>query len=446
MSPSIILTDPCAFCCTTSTAYIPLFSSVPEYSTGAISLDEFLDQRTNDPTNHYVIGNEAGDADSIISAVTLAYIESVQETTESTPIVSIPKADLASQRPEVKLLLELAGICNATSKLIFVDDPLIENDNAAYKVTLVDHNVLEEKFQGKKWTVVEIVDHHFDEGYYEKTCSGAARNIAFDHGKALVASACTLVAERLNNEFTPPYPPSVALLLLSVILLDSVNLSPEVGKVTQRDRDAVADLLENTDWHDLPMESQIKLGITSSSAFVPDTDDIFKLLQDAKYNIKFWKSLSVRDCLRYDYKDFSYKSNMFGVSTVLMRLEDFFRKENVTTGIIQYMDEEVGVDFLGIMFAYQVDGELFRQLAFCGRSGFPLDAVDSFLKRTGYYRHPLDLKAIADKSLPTSSNELSLQYFDQRNVKPSRKQIGPFLVEFFEQSTASIDELDLKGS
>ena len=52
---------------------------------------------------------------SLLQAITLAYVESTQEETESTPIVSIPRADLATQRPEVSLLMEIAGIVNASS-------------------------------------------------------------------------------------------------------------------------------------------------------------------------------------------------------------------------------------------------------------------------------------------------------------------------------------------
>lgn len=401
-------------------------------------MNEFLEQRKKHPTNHFVIGNEAGDADSIISALTLAYIESTQEMIESTPIVSIPKADLSSQRPDVKLLLELAGIRNATNELIFVDDFLINHDANTASVSLVDHNAIEEKFQGKNWTVVEIVDHHCDQGYYETTCSGHARTIAFADGKALVASACTLVAERLSKVCNPLYPASVGLLLLGVILLDSVNLADDVGKVTQRDRDAVASLLENTDWQDLPVESQIILGMDSSS-LEPNTEAVFDVLQNAKYDTVFWKSLSVIDALRYDYKEFVFESNLFGVSTVLMPLEDFFHKDHVAQGILRYM-AQVNIHFLGIMFAFENEGQLCRQLALCGRNGFSLDDVDYFLRTSGYYRDPLDLNEIKNVSSLQDDRGLSLQFFDQRNVKPSRKQIGPILIEYFESSSSAQDQ------
>ena len=402
-----------------------------------LSLNQFLKLRKRQPTPHIVMGNEAGDADSIVSAITLAYIESTRETIPSTPIVSIPKADLTTQRPEVGLLLELAGILNAKNDLLFVDDPLIEN-NSLY-VALVDHNVLAEKFQEKNWTVVEIVDHHEDVGQYTDTCSGSARTIAFADDKALVASACTLVAERLKEVWKPPYPPSLGVLLLGVILLDSVDLSPEVGKVTERDRDAVEDLLENTDWQGLPKESQIALGMTLFS--VLDTTTFFNMLQGAKYDSSFWNALSVRDALRLDYKEFSYEGGAFGVSTVLMPLSDFLRKEDVVEGILQYM-AEIDVDFLGIMFAFVDEGHLYRQLALCGANGFPLKDVDAFLLKSGYYRDPLDLEKIKDAPSHHYDQGLSVQLFDQHNVKPSRKQIGPILVEYFEVASGGDTDID----
>jgi inorganic pyrophosphatase/exopolyphosphatase len=78
------------------------------------SLADFLKVRKTDPSSskHYVLGNEAGDADSIISAIALAYIDSIQPDVTivaKTPLISIPRADLATQRPETALLVDLAG-------------------------------------------------------------------------------------------------------------------------------------------------------------------------------------------------------------------------------------------------------------------------------------------------------------------------------------------------
>lgn len=121
--------------------------------------------------------------------------------------------------------------------------------------------------------VERIVDHHEDQGLYEKV-TGGNRDIAFAAdaegfdalyssaqqkqsgisrvpslssnsstagGRALVASTCTLVAERyLSNPDL--LCPAVAMLLLGVVLLDSVCLDASAGKVTSRD-EAVAKAL-----------------------------------------------------------------------------------------------------------------------------------------------------------------------------------------------------------
>jgi len=177
------------------------------------------------------------------------------------------------------------------------------------------------------------------------------------------------------------------------------------------------------------------------ASLLPDPMVVFSLLQDAKYDSAFWKSLSVRDALRYDYKEFSHGNHSFGVSTVLMPLKDFFYKHDLAAGVLQYM-EEADVDFLGIMFAFERKDRLYRQLALCGRNQFPLDDVDIFLQRSGYYRDPLDLEEIRDASILQKDYGLSLQVFDQRNVKPSRKQIGPILLEFFEKPSSGVPDID----
>ena len=181
------------------------------------SLSDFIEERYSQPTQHVVIGNKAGDSDSIISAITLAYVESlitlnamkrkdrgaessathedddnVDDMSCKTPIVSIPKPDFESQRPETTFLLRLAGISeNVQDKLIFEDDPRILqasrsasssatiNSLKGANVTLVDHNRLDADFEPLDWTVRGIRDHHLDERYHTDTC--LVRQVAFDN-------------------------------------------------------------------------------------------------------------------------------------------------------------------------------------------------------------------------------------------------------------------------
>ena len=345
-----------------------------------------------------------------------------------TPIVAISRKDFEIGRPEVSLLLELAGVPNATDVLIFVDDDLVRTIKAV-QVTLTDHNVLADQFQTKNWQVEEILDHHEDEGLY---MNSQPRIVAFANGKALVASACTLVEERMKDLWdNTPYPSSIALLLLGVILLDSVNLSTEAGKVTNRDVVAVKDLLVHTDWNNLPEATRTALHMDSSSGL--DTTAFFNLLQGAKYDATFWGSLSTRDALRMDFKDFYCKTGKFGISTVLMSFDDFLASKSDRPQRIPVFMAEIDVSFLAIMFAFLEDGNLHRQLALCGVGDFSLDKLVAFLLDAKYEcDESLKLRELpAAVQMPKEADGMSMRVFEQRNIVPSRKQIGPILMQYF---------------
>jgi exopolyphosphatase len=413
------------------------------------SLDDFLQMSKKDTgtSKHYVLGNEAGDADSIISAITLAYVDSVatqEGKVKKTPLVSIPRADLHSQHPETDLLLLLAGVSpTAVDNLIFVDDPLIVNDNDPDQVTLVDHNRLKDVFQEKHWKVAEIIDHHFDEGNHVDTCEGKARQIAFDDttGTALVASTCTLIVERLQETWEPPYPVSLGILLLGVILLDSINMIPAAGKGTARDGAAIQILLQNTYWEDLSPVAAKTLQASSSSG-QPGTQAFFDALQNAKFDPAFWKSLSVRDALRLDYKRFATETTTettgsFGVATVLLSLRDFCTKPSLVQGLLEYM-QEVDVNFLAIMLTFTTDttDELSRQLVLCSTKQSAVDDMLVFLTKVG----SLELEEVTDDLVSGSESELTVRFFHQGNAKASRKQVAPIFLQFFD----SIQEGDSK--
>jgi exopolyphosphatase len=253
--------------------------------------------------------------------LTLAYVEAMAAHVVKTPIVAIPRYTLKRQRPDILLLLRLAGV--SVHSLTFSDDSImLLDDMTGYDVTLVDHNVVDIKYQDKNWTVREIVDHHVDQGLYLDTCSGVNRTIAFQGNKEMVASTCTLVAERMQQLVRPPYPASVALLLLGVILLDSINLSPAAGKVTQRDRDAVESLLRHAEWGSLSHKAKQLLRLYKNST--PEPDVFYIALHKARYDPTFWGNMSVTDALEYDLKVYRQgHGRVFGISTVLMQWKTF---------------------------------------------------------------------------------------------------------------------------
>ena len=463
------------------------------------SISDFLKYRKQHPSCHIVIGNEAGDADSILSTIALAFVESVLACTgdqvpQKTPIVSISRTDLETQRPETTLLLQLADI--SLDHLLFVNDlpsrivPACRGDgdnyqiptitdsrssNRTLRVTLVDHNKLSAALfslidPSIQWNVCEIYDHHIDLGEYFDACGpgSGARRIAFENGQSAVASTSTLVVERLQEHVTastgssgtllslPLIPPSLGVLLLGTILLDSVNMSPQAGKGTPRDSAAIQTILQRTDWNHLSAFAKEKLVLTNTATshnnnddddthkahqhLQPNTTALFELLQNAKFDIAFWRSLVVRDALRLDYKHFAADAGEpFGVSTVLMPLDDFVAKPDFLESIKRYMDE-VNVNLLGIMFAYSADDEtngsqLTRQLMLCGRDGFPLDAMVHFLGRP---HHDESLKLSESTSLTLKEDDdIVIRCFEQGNIKASRKQVVPILFQFFDHEEKS---------
>lgn len=219
-----------------------------------------------------VIGNEAADCDSCVSALVWAFHRSVADAEVPVfPIVSCASEDLVLRREFTLLLsksLELAGAGGDIdptadqSPLICVDSvaramPWLEpmSREGRLALTLTDHNQLCAELSPLGQGVVEIVDHHFDVGAYPGVV-GERRAIAYDatEGRG-IGSACTLVAEAVLNgsaargaavddDAVGRRGPSVdvAILLLGTILLDTINLSVAAGKATPRDAAAVESL------------------------------------------------------------------------------------------------------------------------------------------------------------------------------------------------------------
>lgn len=404
------------------------------------SLVDFLQsQKQQTKISNIVIGNPAGDADSIVTALCWAYVASwAQEPANGnilTPVMSIPRHDLQTQRPETMLLLQWASV--SIDSLLDVTD--VRNDPDRFcgaQVTLVDHNRLDTSaFDAGTvldWTVTGILDHHYDEGLYKDTCD--MREIAFENNRATVASTTTLVAERATNN-DERLPSDVALLLLGTILLDSVNMNPAAGKGTPRDQAAIDALLANTDWRDGRLTVSADPKLWDSETGRPDPSVFFERLQQAKFDVDFWKTLSVRDALRLDYKQFNPNGSgdsgsPFGASTVLVDWNTFLEKENVPASIAAYM-QDVNVSFLAIMCAFTLPNsdELHRQMILCAKQPTLLDDLIQHLQELG----PEDnLQLVERTESSVSEGNLHVRAFDQNKINASRKQVAPLLIRYFE--------------
>ncbi|NWH73556.1 PRUN1 Exopolyphosphatase, partial [Piaya cayana] len=267
---------------------------------------------------HVVMGNEACDLDSTISALAMAYflakvrgacwsgdkrwlgghligcrVPPVPQSSPAPkaafiPVLNIPRADFAL-RTETTFLLREQGI--PTTSLIFRDEiDLGElHSTGLLALTLVDHHVLPGADAALEDAVVEILDH---------------RPLERDHPGCRVTvepvgSCATLVTERIAQG-----PPGVldrltAALLHGTILLDCVNLSPAAGKATPRDVACVS-LLE------------------ARFPELPARDAVFEALQAAKFDVS---GLTTEQMLRKDLKALAGDEVHLAISSIYVDME-----------------------------------------------------------------------------------------------------------------------------
>ncbi|XP_038017954.1 exopolyphosphatase PRUNE1 [Motacilla alba alba] len=243
---------------------------------------------------HVVMGNEACDLDSTVSALALAYF--LAQTAPApkaafVPVLNIPRADFAL-RTETTFLLRDRGIPAAS--LVFRDEIDLGGLHHAglLSLTLVDHHVLPGADAALEEAVVEVLDHRPLE-----RDRGAPCRVTVEP----VGSCATLVTERILQGPPGVLDRTTAALLHGTILLDCINLSPAAGKVTPRDVACVS-LLEER-FPELPAR-----------------DAVFGALQAAKFDVT---GLTTEQMLRKDLKVLSNDEAVVAISGVFEDLETF---------------------------------------------------------------------------------------------------------------------------
>ncbi|RLN72867.1 hypothetical protein BBJ28_00013149 [Nothophytophthora sp. Chile5] len=352
---------------------------------------------------HVLMGNEAADADSIVSSMVYAFVKRQQNSeTLHVPVLPIPRAELPLRCDVMALFQELR--IDATA-LFFVDE-FPWGSEAQIRVTLLDHNALNNKRipQTSSMQVVEIVDHHSDLGQH---LDAEQREVAFADGQALVASTCTLVAERLAPRSDSTHA-LLATMLLGVIALDSINFDPSAKKVTPRDVTA-AEKLEET-------------------AFAKK-EALFMWLQSEKFNMKHWASFSLANCLQVDYKEFTFATatndmKKVGISAVLIDMAAFVRKAADAAALrdeLAAYSRQNELAFLVVMAMFMTpDGGRHRQLLFFQGDGGEAQHCAAFFQWEGSLQlEPLEL--------PETHREPHVSAFEQLNPGASRKQVAPLV-------------------
>ncbi|XP_040267374.1 exopolyphosphatase PRUNE1 [Bufo bufo] len=342
---------------------------------------------------HVILGNEACDLDSAVSAITLAYFLAKTSPSKNlvyVPVLNIPREDFPLRTESTFFFKE-----NRISEelLIFRDEIDLGGLYEAGRLglSLVDHNVLSRTDSFMEDVITEVIDHRTLERRLSRNCRVTAE---------LVGSCTTLVAEKIIQEAPHILDSQLASMLRGTIVLDCVNMAPAAGKVTPKDREYVQ-ILE-AKFPDLPPRGTM-----------------FDSLQNAKFDVS---GLTTDQMLRKDLKVLFSRDINMAVSAVYMDIEDFLRRTNLEKELQDFCRRHHYNVVVAMAIAFTSANEPKRQIAVYSQQG-PLRAAVS--------------KVLEEATTPCLElSPISCHYcnhvtgYSQGNTAASRKKVLPILKDF----------------
>ena len=381
------------------------------------------DALKNNKRIHLIVGNEACDADSTIGALSLSLILAARGDINNlviiVPVISCTRSDWILRREAGVIIKRWIGD-NHDADLIFLDD-ILSTSNVT-SITLVDHNELTGSLASFGWSdrVCSIVDHHEDIGAHLNVIN---RQIDWDTTSIPprgCGSCCSLLARDASQLNLLDVPFSIA--LLSVIALDCIGFDTLAGKVTPIDIDAVEKLTAVID------------------ASGPTLKELFNELSSLRSDQKWWLSIPPLDALRADYKGFTARGGLvIGTSALMISISKWLgtigtSSSNERISALHEFAVKKGLDIL-VLFSLEGGGDVentpSRQLAVCfynSERGTAAMGAISNVFRQGGAGESWGLEEITP-SPPTCSDDIKVKVYNQRDVRISRKQIAPRLIE-----------------
>ncbi|KAI0827427.1 DHH phosphoesterase [Trametes gibbosa] len=295
-----------------------------------------------------VMGNEAGDLDSIASATAYAWYASKVKGARAVSLTQTPRADL-HLRAENLHALSLAQL-DADADILCVDDIPSNHPFPTADFALVDHNRLQARFarENPDARVVAVVDHHEDEGLYKDTAD--PRIVVVPTG------SCASLVTLLFEEHPEAVVPELATLLLCSILIDTSGLKPG-GKAEDVDRRAASFLL--------PFASTVQDGVETTgfvtATIAPEGLSVLKelnaTLQEKKASVAHLNTL---DLLRRDYKEYILSSAhpppaeiLVGLSSVPIGFKSWLPNHPDFWSLTETFMNEHGLTLLGILTSFR---------------------------------------------------------------------------------------------
>ncbi|XP_041708972.2 exopolyphosphatase PRUNE1 [Coregonus clupeaformis] len=350
------------------------------------------------PEFHVVLGNEACDLDSMVSALAYAYF--LSKTLDSgkipLPVLNIPRQEFPLRTDNAFLLRE-SGL--SQDDLVFRDEVDLGSLHRAGRLdlTLVDHNVLPSSDRDLEEAVVEVIDHHLLERKPSPSCPVTMET---------VGSCTTLVTERIIQKAPEVLDQQVAQLLYGTIVLDCVNMAPEAGKVT-------------------PKDSQYAVLLETRFPNLPPRGVLFQSLQNAKFDVS---GLTTEQMLLKDMKVASERDLKLAVSVIYMTLEAFLQRQSLQQELCEFCHKHSYNLVVAMTISFKDNKEPFRQLAVYSSSTLYREEMSQALEQA---RNPsLSLS-------PMSSPYSDIKAYLQGNTLASRKKVLPIIKDFLRDREGS---------
>ncbi|XP_054271265.1 exopolyphosphatase PRUNE1 [Macrosteles quadrilineatus] len=244
-----------------------------------------------------VLGNESCDLDSAISSIIYSILLDHKKTQDSIvfPVLNIPSVQLPV-KTELNYFLRKNHI--DVDNIICKDeiDLCSLYDSNSLQLNLVDHHVLDGDYKRLQDSVLSVIDHRPQDPAWLWP--------QVDLTLQKVGSCCTLVAEKLLTQAPELVTPTVALLLLGVIIIDTNVFSPSAGLASALDIH-IADKLEslciqpvdrNTLFNELQSAKQDVSSLTSAQLLIKDMK-VTAGIPIAGFPIKVKKFLERKDAV-----------------------------------------------------------------------------------------------------------------------------------------------------
>lgn len=388
-------------------------------------------------TTVVVVGNRAGDLDSIVSAMATATL------VNGVAAAAMKRGELCLRRDAIAVLkhygfnFESDG---SIKELVYSDDQL--PDQFPVDLVLVDHNAIEVGMFGKASRVMGVIDHHADEGLYMNPP-------LFRVVDPACGSACTLVAERLDTKA----PADLLGLLASTIAIDTRGFDPALRRFCERDIAVIGTILDALG---APQTSDIRKrpvpnGIGNTVA------DVARTLLRARSDVA---DLTARQLLRMDYKQATAGKMRIGAAGILTTLPDLQRRvlssDRASLGaLLRELADEYDLDFACALTQAHKDPQRgkVKACAYYARPGpFKASVLEDKLQAlpTGIPPHlaenplfesqnittsgfGLSFDTLRDHS-PTGDDDLDPLRFSLLAPQVTRKTFLPALLHFCEQS------------